>query len=83
MRSPIAIWVLLSLAIGMPASPGAAGDTPGALPAPADSAAETQPLAAGSPIPEATIRALDGKSVALSGLHAKELRLLVFYRGGW
>lgn len=82
MRSSPAILVLaiLILTLGTASTAKDAGD---ALPAPADSAEATQPLAVGRAIPAATIRALDGKPVSLSELHAKELRLLVFYRGGW
>jgi peroxiredoxin len=49
----------------------------------ASSAEEIQPLLLGSPLPEASLRRLDGSDVSLRELLAGQPALLVFYRGGW
>lgn len=47
------------------------------------SAEATRPLAVGERIPDATLRDVHGKSVALSDVIANQPAVLVFYRGGW
>lgn len=51
--------------------------------APAAQAADVCPLKPGALVPDITLRAPDGKSVALRRLVAERPAVLVFYRGGW
>lgn len=49
----------------------------------AASAEKVQPLLIGSPLPKASLRAIDGKQVTLEKINDGKPTLLVFYRGGW
>jgi peroxiredoxin len=47
------------------------------------SAEAAAPLAAGDPVPEVTLSALDGSKVPLAELYEDQPVALVFFRGGW
>ncbi len=57
--------------------------TPRALPEPAASAEETEPLEAGDRVPSAEVTDLDGRTLDLSRLVARQRSIIIFYRGGW
>ena len=48
-----------------------------------DSAEEVEPLQAGAPVPEVTLRTVDDEPLDLAQRVADRGALLVFYRGGW
>ena len=47
------------------------------------SAEDVEPLAAGAPVPEVTVRTVRGEPVDLAERVREQGALLVFYRGGW
>ena len=49
----------------------------------APDAESIRPIEAGSSVPSATVRTLDGEAIDLASLTADRGALLVFYRGGW
>lgn len=49
----------------------------------ASSADEVTPLLIGATIPDVTVKNIDGETVNLRQLVAKQPTILVFYRGGW
>lgn len=49
----------------------------------AASAASAQPIAAGTPLPDATVRTASGQAVTLRTATGGRPSVLIFYRGGW
>lgn len=49
----------------------------------ASSAEDVCPVLAGTKIPEALVKSVDGKDVALYDVITKKPTVLIFYRGGW
>ncbi len=72
--TPAALALTLALPLGATAAPDYV------LP---PSAEETHPLQAGGPMPDATVREIDGKTVSLRSLVEGKPTVLIFYRGGW
>ena len=72
------VLVLLSTAAWAEPEP-----PPDAEPKVAPDAESIQPIEAGSQIPSATLRDLDGNPLDVASLTAERGALLVFYRGGW
>jgi peroxiredoxin len=69
---------VLALSLAVPLAAAAAPDY--VLPT---SAEETHPLQAGGPMPDATVREIDGTAVSLRSLAEGKPTVLIFYRGGW
>jgi hypothetical protein len=73
--SSVALLALAALATAEPES-----TNPGRV---APNAESIEPIAAGNPVPSATVRTIDGEPLDLASLTRDKGALLVFYRGGW
>ena len=64
-------------------APAVAAPDPAATPAWPQSDRDVHPLLPGNPVPEATVRTLEGEALGLREALGGQPAVLVFYRGGW